>query len=371
METCPMWKSRFTLILVLALSLTAFVGIARADQEEDPWEKLKEFVTLNGGVDSGGGDGFVEEFIGYARLATRIAKPRWEITGVDFSALEAKLLATKVEMVDKVLKDGDRVEKDALNFPKENRILVSRLRWKELNSNQKMILALHEYLGLLRIPDSGYETSQRLLNRENGASPVPVPKDPVSMEVKSENCPTREERAETRNLIVHVREINEQNEARIKALADATSGMISQLRRLGSERVRLAPDPVPRFEEFLVTLKTYGLITGVEALEQELVQRFPPECKIGVAQAIRMFLPVERQQAQDARLQLEVWKESLKTLIKFLKEQDLKPPMRSYNRATLVFMHETMLDHLNAAVWAYSKLNSDIGSLSLAFLAAD
>ncbi len=71
--------------------------------------------------------------------------------------LKAAVLATRIS-TEEVL-HLDSYEVDAINYPEENRIVVSRSRWKELRRSEKELLVIHEYLWLAGYDDSSYQLS--------------------------------------------------------------------------------------------------------------------------------------------------------------------------------------------------------------------
>src|SRR5690606_13415200 len=91
------------------------------------------------------------------------------ITDVNIDNLNKSILTTKVESTNKELMlDGK--PKDAINYPNEKEIEFNRARWDAMTSKSRAILVLHEYLGILRIPDIGYSVSLSAL--KNYKSPV-------------------------------------------------------------------------------------------------------------------------------------------------------------------------------------------------------
>lgn len=69
--------------------------------------------------------------------------------------------------------DGRGPEVDALNYPDEGRIVLSRSRWRGIGYNLKAVrlLVIHEYLGLARQDDSTYRISSYLVRKiNNGGS---------------------------------------------------------------------------------------------------------------------------------------------------------------------------------------------------------
>lgn len=50
-------------------------------------------------------------------------------------------------------------EKDAINYPDQNRILINRTRWREAVLAQKIQLVMHEYFGILNVERDNFNVS--------------------------------------------------------------------------------------------------------------------------------------------------------------------------------------------------------------------
>jgi hypothetical protein len=118
----------------------------------------------NGNEGSGGGSGSAAEFsdIGYKAVKVLGTIPKFPVKGGDF---EAAVKSTHVEFVDQVLHDPNGLVVDALNYPDQKLIRVNLQRWLALAKSpaDKYQLVVHEYLGILRIDDSGYRVSNLVL----------------------------------------------------------------------------------------------------------------------------------------------------------------------------------------------------------------
>lgn len=113
--------------------------------------------ALAGNELGNGGDLVAQEFIAAGRkLVQRLREtPDARIPEVD-------QLAEAVEKV-KVTSAGSLTlhgaEVDAINYPEEREIDVSRPRWEAANPEKRASLVLHEYLGILQVNDLHYEIS--------------------------------------------------------------------------------------------------------------------------------------------------------------------------------------------------------------------
>lgn len=113
--------------------------------------------ALAGNELGNGGDLVSQEFIAAGRkLVEELrAKP-------DSRIPDLERLATAVEKV-KVTSSGHLTlhgaEVDAINYPEEQEIDVNRPRWEVSNPEKRASLVLHEYLGVIQVPDLHYEIS--------------------------------------------------------------------------------------------------------------------------------------------------------------------------------------------------------------------
>jgi hypothetical protein len=119
----------------------------------------------SGGWTGGGGDGVVLEFVSNFYQVNRliesmaIEKQREILGSLTVKQLFAKIRAAEITSEPAVIWEG--VEKDAINFVKPAKIIISRSRWPHLGATEKAMLAFHEVMGLLNL-DRGYEFSQLL-----------------------------------------------------------------------------------------------------------------------------------------------------------------------------------------------------------------
>lgn len=121
-----------------------------------------------GGHEGNGGDVYAIEFMAMAeRILLHLKKNQIK----EVNALKKAIKEVTVESsIQPLLLDG--LDKDALNFPKQKKIIFSRLRWNEITLFQKPILVLHEYLGIIGNPDTGYQVSRALLEKYQDFEPV-------------------------------------------------------------------------------------------------------------------------------------------------------------------------------------------------------
>lgn len=127
--------------------------------------------AFEGGSSSGGGNFREIEF--YSRVDKIIlvlSGPASEEFSNIVRAQEITHLANNLDVQftnNTLFKDG--VIKDALNFPIENRIIISESSWDSYQTkpSQKDILVFHELLGILQLSDTRYSTSLSLLKHIN------------------------------------------------------------------------------------------------------------------------------------------------------------------------------------------------------------
>lgn len=125
-------------------------------------------VLVNAGEARGnegahGGDSYAQEFvnIGLALAKTfRAIDPArtkaYNFTAVSFKTAVDTVQVTSEEHASVKLKN---IERDAINYPDENRILLNRTRWREASLQQKLRLVMHEYFGILNVERDHYNVS--------------------------------------------------------------------------------------------------------------------------------------------------------------------------------------------------------------------
>lgn len=125
-------------------------------------------LARDGTEGGNGGDSFALEFSSYGKFISDTMDRYPEITEqfpeINISAFKAALKITKVESTsDRLILDGREV--DAINYPARSYIRLNRLRWLDTKQSATAAasLALHEYLGILRINDSDYSISTRFI----------------------------------------------------------------------------------------------------------------------------------------------------------------------------------------------------------------
>jgi hypothetical protein len=115
-----------------------------------------------------GGDSLAAAFVDQAdtlldQLIKVWTQAEAEVIGVDLRALETAIQEAVVFTQDSTFSEGEEV--DALNDPEAKKITLSRSRFRSVTYDLKALklLVLHEYLGIARIPDRSYGTSNDLL----------------------------------------------------------------------------------------------------------------------------------------------------------------------------------------------------------------
>lgn len=130
-----------------------------------------------GASDSGGGDSYVIDFI-----ATGERVSQWlsvqkinDISGLSAEKFESTLKSAKITSTEAPLL-LDEVEKDAINYPSEGKIVLNRSRWNFIDADfRKVGIVIHELLGLMKIDDQGYKVSIVLSSKITGVNPKNVP----------------------------------------------------------------------------------------------------------------------------------------------------------------------------------------------------
>lgn len=112
-----------------------------------------------------GGDTYAIEFVDVANEITNYLKEH-ETDIVDSKAFAKAVSDTSVESTDKNLSLEGK-PKDAINYPTLKKIVFNRKRWTNTTDQQRAILVLHEYLGILQVEGATYEKSKKLLSSMN------------------------------------------------------------------------------------------------------------------------------------------------------------------------------------------------------------
>lgn len=108
-----------------------------------------------------GGDVYALQFITFAQYLLKHLQNS-NIKGLDIDALGNAINTSSVESTEEYLKLNG-MDKDAINYPSEKRIIFNRIRWSSFITNERLALVLHEYLGLLGTQDANYQYSKFLL----------------------------------------------------------------------------------------------------------------------------------------------------------------------------------------------------------------
>lgn len=121
---------------------------------------LTQPFAWSGTKDGGGGDFTAQDFVSTANeLTRRLGKA----TDLPFSLtkLSEAIQTTDVFGTDEELTvAGESVA--AKNYPDEKKIRVNRIKWDQAGFSEKMTFALHEYLGIMQVPDNKYQISASL-----------------------------------------------------------------------------------------------------------------------------------------------------------------------------------------------------------------
>lgn len=139
-------------------------GIFETFKQNSREFKLKALQLRRGGLDGGGGDSESQEFFKIANdLLKHLERNKNNI--LDLSSLKVAIETVEVEFSEKeLILDG--VRKEAINYPKQRRIVVNRASWDNISTVQKKsALVLHELLGIIGINDQGYRYSASILGQ--------------------------------------------------------------------------------------------------------------------------------------------------------------------------------------------------------------
>jgi len=140
------------------------------------------FAASFGHDQGNGGDGYSLQFVGVGKKIVQYLK--YQKTDLNIDALQEALDSTRVESTTEFL-TLNGLPKDALNYPRQKRIVFNRGRWDAISRDEKPALVLHEYLGILGMEDASYKYSKSLIgefavaNPKSGSSCVITGTEPV------------------------------------------------------------------------------------------------------------------------------------------------------------------------------------------------
>ena len=127
-------------------------------------------LTLNlssyAGVGAGGGgNAIAQDFKSKALTVLDLLKTQAPAGEIDLQKLSEAIKTTDVEGTQtELFLQG--AHKDCINYPDQKQILVSEKDWQSLGLVNQQFLALHEYLGILRVNDQDYQMTSKLLASE-------------------------------------------------------------------------------------------------------------------------------------------------------------------------------------------------------------
>ena len=113
--------------------------------------------ALAGNELGNGGDHYAQEFISLGRAI--VSKQNADRDPLLPSASELSQVVEETQVTTKDSLLLREVEVDAINYPEQKKIEVSRARWQKYSAVEKAALVLHEYLGVANIEDSKYQIS--------------------------------------------------------------------------------------------------------------------------------------------------------------------------------------------------------------------
>ena len=123
------------------------------------------FLTAyaKGGHEGNGGDSIALKFTTFGRdVLEEVRSYSESFQEVNIESFENAIEKTDIITTDEKLFVGD-IEKDAINYPEQKMIKINRTRWSQAESNHRKALVFHEYLGIMKVDDSKYQVSGRLL----------------------------------------------------------------------------------------------------------------------------------------------------------------------------------------------------------------
>jgi hypothetical protein len=144
---------KMLIVSFLMFSATAMAGATNSNSIYD------------GAGDAGGGDAYSLEFslLGHQAVETVRSAKIEEINTEDFSSA---VLNSRVVSEDKLYLNGEEV--DAINYPSQKKIEMSRTRWDQLEGNRdrKLKLVIHEYLSVMGLSDANYALTEKVISSQ-------------------------------------------------------------------------------------------------------------------------------------------------------------------------------------------------------------
>lgn len=124
---------------------------------------LSHAEIRSGGISSNGGDGIVSEVFDIATSLHRLFEKN-NIKVIDLNLFYKKLLSVKIYSEPRVYLNGKEV--GAINTPVLNTITFSQQHWFSLQNSPKLklVLVLHEFLGLMGYSDADFSISNKILD---------------------------------------------------------------------------------------------------------------------------------------------------------------------------------------------------------------
>jgi hypothetical protein len=130
------------------------------------------------GQEGHGGDSYAAQFVAIAdQLVNELGGlPVDERYGVNPVRLATTIDTTQVDSTDQALYlDGGTRLVDAINYPDQRLIMISRPSWDEMSFVRRQLLVLHEYCSLLSLDDANYQISAKVLLDLGQIEPDPSP----------------------------------------------------------------------------------------------------------------------------------------------------------------------------------------------------
>lgn len=122
-------------------------------------------ASAGGGEVGNGGDAVVQEFQFLGKETVKLI-PHLRTTALTYNEvkqLKGAIEGATVESKEQLFLNG--IEVDAINYPSQKKIEISRSRWREpgnANRERRWALAVHEYLWLAGVDDTSYKVSSQL-----------------------------------------------------------------------------------------------------------------------------------------------------------------------------------------------------------------
>jgi hypothetical protein len=127
-------------------------------------------AAVTEGAGAHGGDPVAQEFATMGQKAVDYVTFLKNPYHLNLQALQNEIASVTLTSTNSILYDDQGIERFALNIPSKNLIEINRNGWASIgaNTNGKMALALHEYLGIAGVEVDNYSITSQIFQVISG-----------------------------------------------------------------------------------------------------------------------------------------------------------------------------------------------------------